>query len=88
MVETATRGLSDRSVAVFAFAAYHQLDSGRPVTSIVRSDGKGHKADEGAVSELTHSGLIELDGNDICFTADGLAVLARAIEGLKVAARE
>ena len=87
MIDAATQGLSDKAVAVFAFAAYHQLESGQPVTSVVRSDGKGHQADEDAVSELTDRGLVELKGNDICFTSEGLSVLARAVDGLKGAAR-
>lgn len=82
-----TTELSDKAVAVFAFAAYHQLESGQPVKSVVLSDGKGHKADEGAVSELQAGGLVELQGNDITFTQSGLEILARAVQGLGAAAR-
>lgn len=77
--------LSDKAVAVFAFAAYHQLESGQPVKSVIATDGAGHKADEQAVGELTERGLAELKGNDICFTQDGLSVLARAVDALKSA---
>jgi chromosome segregation and condensation protein ScpB len=85
MAETAD--LSDKAVAVFAFAAYHQLTSGQPVKSVIREDGKGHKADDEAVQELTAKDLVEVSGNDICFSEAGLHVLSTAIEGLKSAAR-
>jgi hypothetical protein len=49
--------LSDKGLAIFAFAAYHQLESGQPVTKVIREDGKGHKADEEGVSELERLGL-------------------------------
>lgn len=82
-----TTELSEKAVAVFAFAAYHQLESGQPVKSVVLSDGKGHKADAGAVSELQARGLVDVEGNDITFTQGGLAILARAVQGLGDAAR-
>ena len=82
-----TSDLSDKAVAVFAFAAYHQLGSGQPVKSVVRSDGKGHSADEEAVAELVERALATADGNSIAFTESGLAVLAKAIEGLVSSAR-
>lgn len=82
-----TSGLSEKAVAVFAFAAYHQLTSGQPVKSVVLSDGKGHQADEEAVSELVERQLASVEGNDIKFTDAGLAVLAKAVEGLTGAAQ-
>ena len=82
-----TKELSDKAVGVFAFAAYHQLTSGQPVKSVIREDGNGHKADPGAVDELTSRGLAEISGNDVAFSSEGLQVLATAIEGLKGAAR-
>ena len=33
-------GLSDEALAVFAFAAYHELSSGQRVRSVVRRDGR------------------------------------------------
>ncbi len=78
-------GMSDKAVAVFAFAAYHQLESGQPVTKVIRQDGKGHKADEEAVSELETLKLAEAAGNDIVFTESGLSVLAKAVEALRAA---
>jgi chromosome segregation and condensation protein ScpB len=82
-----TQDLSDKAIAVFAFAAYHQLTSGQPVTSVIREDGKGHKADESAIDELTGKDLVEITGKDITFSESGLRVLASAVEGLKRAAR-
>jgi hypothetical protein len=78
-------GLSDKAVAVFAFAAYHQLESGQPVTKVIREDGKGHKADAEAVTELEGLKLAETTGNDIVFTESGLSVLAKAVDGLRSA---
>ncbi|MBV9076676.1 MAG: hypothetical protein JO048_04230 [Methylobacteriaceae bacterium] len=82
-----TSDLSDKAVAVFAFAAYHQLTSGQPVKSVIREDGKGHRADDEAIGELESRHLITIEGNDIAFSQDGLSVLASAIDGLKGAAR-
>lgn len=82
-----TADLSDKAVAVFAFAAYHQLTSGQPVKSVVREDGKGHKADDGAVHELDERGLANVSGSEIVFSDDGLKVLASSIDGLKAAAK-
>ena len=78
-------GLSDKAVAVFAFAAYHQLESGQPVKKVIREDGNGHKADEEAVGELERLNLAKAEGNDITFSESGLATLAKAIEGLRSA---
>ena len=82
-----TSELSDKAIAVFAFAAYHQLESGQPVKSVVLSDGKGHKADDEAVAELQARGLATISGNDIAFTEEGLKLLAGVVNGLKSAAR-
>ena len=76
-------GLSDKAVAVFAFAAYHQLESGQTVTSVVQRDGAGHKADDEAIAELTARGLVSADGDTIQFTRDGEAVLNTVIDGLR-----
>ena len=78
--------LSDKGAAVFAFAAYHQLESGQTVTKVIREDGKGHKADEDGVEELRQNGLAEISGNDICFSEAGLTVLAKALDAIRSAA--
>ena len=79
--------LSDKALAVFAFAAYHQLGSGQAVRTVVRDDRNGPRADDEAVEELTQRALASVDGNDIRFSEDGLAALSRTIEGLKSAVR-
>lgn len=75
--------LSDAAIAVFAFAAYHQLGSGQPVKSVIREDGKGHKADEAAVEELQAARLVDVRGNDITFTETGLEQLSSIVERMK-----
>lgn len=80
--------LSDKALAVFAFAAYHQLGSGQAVRTVVRDDGNGHRADDEAVEELAARELVTVDGNDIRFSAGGLAALSRTIDGLRSAVRE
>jgi chromosome segregation and condensation protein ScpB len=79
----AMSGLSDEALAVFAFAAYHQLSSGQMVRSIVQRDGAGHKASDTAVSELQGRRLIEADGQDITFTAQGEEALQAMIAALR-----
>jgi superfamily II helicase len=76
-------GLSDEALAVFAFAAYHQLSSGQMVRSVVQKDGAGHKASDKAVDELKGSGLIEADGAEIRFTPRGEEALQGVISGIR-----
>ena len=76
-------GLSDEALAVFAFAAYHQLSSGQMVRSVVQKDGAGHKASEKAVEELKSRGLIEADGTEIRFTPQGEEALQGVISGIR-----
>jgi chromosome segregation and condensation protein ScpB len=76
-------GLSDEAMAVFAFAAYHQLSSGQPVRSVVQRDGAGHKASDKAVGELQAKGLIEADGEEIRFTPQGEEALQAMISNLR-----
>lgn len=79
--------LTDKAIAVFAFAAYHELGSGQAVRSVVRQDGSGHKADEEALSELAGKGLVELAGNDASFTEPGRKVLDSVIAAMRSATR-
>ena len=80
-----TASVSDKALAVFAFAAYHQLGSGQPVTKVIRGDGHGHKADEEAVQELQDRKLAVVEGNDIRFSEEGLAMLGRSLDALRSA---
>ena len=61
--------------------------SGQPVTKVIRSDGHGHEADEGALEELKALNLVNVDGNDIQLTDEGLDILSRSIDGLRGASR-
>ena len=81
---THSTSLSDKALAVLAFAAYHQLGSGQAVTKVVREDGQGHRADDEAVSELQSRELVATEGNDIRFTERGLSLLSNTIEGLRM----
>ncbi len=76
-------GLSDEALAVFAFAAYHQLSSGQIVRSVVQKDGAGHKASDNAVDELKGRGLIEADGAGIRFTPEGEEALQGVISAIR-----
>ncbi|MCB5173775.1 MULTISPECIES: hypothetical protein [Microvirga] len=76
-------GLSEAALAVFAFAAYHQLASGQAVRSVVQRDGVGHKASDAAVAELRDRGLIEADGEEIRFTQGGEEALQAVISSIR-----
>lgn len=78
-------GLSDGALAVFAFAAYHELSSGQRVLSVVREDGAGHRANAAAVDELDERGLIRAERDELVFTPageDALQGIASAIRNL------
>lgn len=77
--------ISDAALAVFAFAAYHELESGQAVKSVTRRDDAGHRADDGAVAELTDRGLVEADATQIRFTPEGERIKQAVIDGLRKA---
>ena len=81
-----TNQISDKGLAVFAFAAYHQLQGGYTVREVVASDGAGHGADPEAIRELEELGLVARDDNRVSFTDQGEAVLGRVIENMRQAA--
>jgi predicted secreted protein len=76
-------GLSEEALAVFAFAAYHQLASGQAVRSVVRRDGAGHKASDKAVGELRDRDLIKVEEDEIRFTPAGEQALQAIVESIK-----
>jgi hypothetical protein len=78
--------MSDRAVAVFAFALYHQLESGSRVTQVVREDESGHHADDAAVRELEAVGLVTSENGRITFTETGEKVLDRVLAAMREAA--
>lgn len=80
---TTPNDLSDKALAVFAFAAYHQLESGDAITSVVASDGAGHRADPEAVTELEVRGLGELSGERFVFNVAGQLMLSQIIDRIR-----
>ena len=75
--------LSDRALSVFAFAIYHQLESGEPVTAVVRRDAAGHQANPGAVDELQQAGLVTAEPDRLLFTPQGQEVLASLVDAMR-----
>ena len=75
--------LSDKAVAVFAFAAYHQLSSGEAVVDVVLKDGAGHAADPKAIAELEAADLARTEGDRAAFTEAGKAKLDAVITALR-----
>jgi hypothetical protein len=69
--------LSDKGLAVFAFAIYHQFESGSRVTQVVTDDGAGHHADDEAIRELQALGLVTIDDGRVGFTERGEGLLDR-----------
>ncbi|MCB8821798.1 hypothetical protein [Microvirga rosea] len=75
--------LSNEAIAVFAFAIFHQLDSGEPVSHVVLDDGAGHKANENAVKELVERGLATTDGSRLAFSAEAERIKDELIAAMK-----
>ena len=71
--------LSDKSLAVFAFALCHHFQSGSRVTEVIKEDGAGHRADPEALEELDRLGLVKTHENRVSFTDRGEAVLDHLI---------
>jgi hypothetical protein len=80
---TTPNDLSDKALAVFAFAIYHQLNSGDVVTGIVARDEAGHQADRGALEELKKLELANVDAGKIIFTPAGELMLQQLIDRLR-----
>ena len=76
--------LSDKAIAVFAFAAYHELASGEMVVDIVLKDGAGHAADPSAIQELEAAGLATTEKDRAVFTENGKSHLQAVIAALRV----
>jgi ribosomal protein S19E (S16A) len=80
--------LSDKGLAVFAFAIYHQLESGSRVTQVVTDDGAGHHADDEAIRELQALGLVTIDDGRVGFTERGEGLLDRIAAEMRRAASD
>jgi hypothetical protein len=77
--------LSDKALSVFAFAAYHQLESGQKVSAVIRQDGAGHEADPQGVAELEEAGLIEVTEKELVFTQPALPKVEAVIAAIREA---
>ena len=77
--ELVPRQLSDRALAIFAFAAYHELESGTRVTSVVADDHAGHRADPSGVNELVEYELARREADHIAFTERGAELLQQIL---------
>ena len=80
---TTPNDLSDKALAIFAFAAYHQLGSGDTITSVVVNDASGHHADPKALSELAEKELGELSGDRFVFNVAGQLILSQVIDRIR-----
>jgi len=82
-MSTGSGRLSDKALAVFAFAIFHELESGKPVSHVILSDGAGHRADPEAVSELERLGLATTDGNRLAFTPAAEQLKAELVKTMR-----
>ena len=80
---TTPNDLSDKALAVFAFAAFHQLESGDVVTSIVATDGAGHRADPAAIAELVEVGLASERDDRLHLTDAGQLMLSQILDRIR-----
>lgn len=78
-----TDQISNKSLMVSAFAAYHQLQSGQTVREVIAPDGVGHSADPEAIEELGKFGLVVKDGNRVSFIDQGETVLDRVVKNMR-----
>jgi ribosomal protein S19E (S16A) len=75
--------LSDNAMSVLAFAIYHQLESGEPVTAVVRRDGSGHQANDEALKELEQAGLVTAESERVLFSDRGQETIRSLIEAMR-----
>lgn len=80
---TTPNDLSDKALAIFAFAAHHQLESGDVVSSVVAYDGLGHHADPEAKRELIARELAVEDGERLHFTPAGQLLLSQILDRIR-----
>ena len=78
--------LTDRALAIFAFAIYHELESGTRVTSVVADDRAGHRADPSGVDELVQHGLARREAEHIALTERGAEILQQMVATLRASA--
>ena len=83
MTVTTPNDLSDKALAIFAFAAFHQLESGDAITSVIAVDAAGHRANPDAVAELEEKELGELSGDRFVFNVAGQLMLSQIIDRIR-----
>jgi hypothetical protein len=80
---TTPNDLSDKALAVFAFALYHQLESGDAVSGVTARDAAGHQADPEALDELKRLELANVEGGRIIFTPAGQTLLSQLLDRMR-----
>lgn len=80
---TTPNDLSDRALAVFAFAIYHQLSSGDVVSAVAASDSSGHRIDPAALAELAENDLARREDDKVVFTPAGALMLTQLVDRLR-----
>ncbi len=75
--------LTDRALAIFAFAAYHELGSGTRVTSVIADDHAGHRADPSGVNQLVEYELARREADHVAFTERGAEVLQQILATMR-----
>jgi hypothetical protein len=80
---TTPNDLSDKALAVFAFAIYHQLESGDAVSGVTARDEAGHQADPEALDELARLDLAHVENSRITFTPAGQSMLSQLVDRLR-----
>ena len=75
--------LSDKGLSIFAFAAYHELNSGERVAEVVIHDNAGHSADPQGVQEVQELGLAEIDGDRAVLTDSGRRLLDQVLQQIR-----
>lgn len=78
--------LTNRALAILAFAIYHQLESGTRVSSVVADDHAGHRADPSGVNELVRHELARREADHIAFTERGSAVVEKVLATIRASA--
>ena len=80
---TTPNDLTDKALAVFAFAIYHQLSGGDVISAVAASDGAGHRVDPDAVAELKAQDLAEVIEDKVVFTPAGAVMLSQLLDRLR-----
>ena len=80
---TTPNDLTDKALAIFAFAMFHQFSGGEVVSAVMTADASGHRIDPKAASELQHLGLAQISGDKLIFTPAGALMLSQLVDRLR-----